>query len=530
MPKRVLLLASLFSVLAFGTAEAADIVDGWTQTYCETVRSLIQTIGAPCRTSRSAAMMYLSMQDAVNSITHEYEPYILDYAASPAASKEAAATTAAYEVMMGVYPTRAYLFNPRYEADLAAIPDGPEKEEGILVGQAVAAAMLELRTNDGTELVVDYEPVMEPGHWRPTWPEYRPAKDPGYGRVTPFGLVSANQFPREDPPALDSVEYAENFEEVRTVGERQANMESTLEYEIGWFWANDQDGTYKATGQMFLMARSVADAAGLEFEDRVHFFAVFALATADAAISSWYSKYETDWDMWRPITGIREADTDGNDLTVAHPDWVPVSYVSPNFPGHVSGHATFAGAAAQVCRRYLGTDELEFVVPTSDPHLTVGWTRTMQSFSQVEQEDGDSRVYIGVHWPFECDGGVVLGRQVGDWTFDNYLRPLAPAPASVENLTPVLRLDPIYPNPTPAGATLRFASATSGQLDVAVYDARGRQVSTLGRTIESGTAEISWDGRGDDGRPVATGVYFIRPTLEGKPVELDGSGRLVVVR
>ncbi|MCA9755964.1 MAG: phosphatase PAP2 family protein [Candidatus Eisenbacteria bacterium] len=530
MSKRVLMLASLSSVLVFGTAEAADVVDGWTQTYVETVRSLIQTIGAPCRTSRSAAMMYLSMQDAVNSITHEYEPYVLEYSASPTASKEAAATTAAYEVMMGVYPTRAYLFDPRYEADLAAIPDGPEKEEGILVGQAVAAAMLELRSEDGSELVVEYEPILEPGHWRPTWPEYRPPKDPGYGRVRPFGLYCACQFPREEPPALDSVEYFENFEEVRIVGEQHADMESTLEYEIGWFWANDQDGTYKATGQMFLMAKAVADAADLQFEDRVHFFGLYSLAMADAAIAGWYAKYETDWDVWRPVTGIREADTDGNDLTIAQPDWIPISYVSPNFPGHVSGHAAFGGAAAQIFRRYLGTDEMDFVVPTSDPHLQINWTREMHSFTQVETEIGDSRIYIGVHWPFECDGGTVLGRQIGDWTIDNYLRPIDPLTASVETTTPVVRLEPIYPNPTHAGATLRFASATSGRLDIVIYDAAGRQVSLLGRSIQAGTAEISWDGNGADGRPVATGVYFIRPTLEGEPVELDGSGRLVVVR
>lgn len=526
-------LVALVALVVFPASAFADIVDGWTDTYCETVKTLIQTTAGPCRTSRSAAMMYLAMYDAVNSITRTHEPYLLEVPASANASREAAATTAAYEVMMSIYPTRAYLFDPRYAADLALIPEGAEKTEGIEIGRTIAAAIIALRSDDGSQDPVTYEPIEEPGHWRPTWPEFRAAKDPGYGRVTPFGLEAAEQFPRSAAPALDSPEYFEAWEEVRTRGSMHANTEGTLEYEIGWFWANDQDGTFKPTGHIYALTKAVADAAGLDFEERVHLFGLIGLATADAAIAAWNAKYETDWDLWRPITGIREADTDGNPLTEPDPDWVPVSFFTPNFPGHVSGHATFGGASSQILRRYFGTDEMEFVVPTADPHLAFGWTRTMYSFSQAENENADSRIYIGVHWRFDCDGGLALGRQVGDWIFDHYLRPVDGLVSALpDGGASTLLLESLWPNPTPGAATLRFATPMGGDLDVAIFDAGGRRVGGLGGVaVPGGVVEIAWDGRGLDGRSLAPGVYYVRGALDGQPLGSPGGGaRLVVLR
>lgn len=514
-------------------ASAMDVVGGWTDTFCDAVKSLIQTTAGPCRTSRTGAMMYLAMHDAVNSITREYEPYAFDALASPTASTEAAATTAAYEILMAAYPTRAYLFTPRYEGDLAQIADGPAKTEGVDVGRAAAAAMIALRAGDGMGDPVVYEPVLEPGHWRPTWPEYRAAKDPGYGRVTPFGLESADQFPRSVPPAIDSPEYFEAWDEVRRIGGLTSYQEGALEWEIGWFWANDQDGTYKANGHIYQMTKSIADAAGLAFEDRVHLFGLMGLAAADAAIAGWYSKYETEWDVWRPVTGIREADTDGNPLTEADPNWVPLSYVTPNFPAYVSGHACFAGASSQLLRRYFGTDEMVFVVPTADPHLLPGWTRTMHSFSQAENENADSRIFIGVHWRFDCDDALRVGHHVGDWIYDNYLQRREPLVAGVpDGLASRALLDLMWPNPSAGPTNLRFMTEVPGLLHVTLFDAAGRRVHELSsRRVEAGVTELNWNGRAVNQELIAPGVYYVGAALNGSALGTGGEkARLVVLR
>jgi hypothetical protein len=528
--RRSLLVAGLIGATT-SAAFGDDPFLGWTDTYCETVKTLVQSNAGPCRTARSGALMYLAMYDAVNSITKTNAPYLVDYPAPPNASQKAAATCAAYDVMMAIYPTRAYLFDPRLQEDLDAIPDGPEKADGIAVGQAVAAAILASRVDDGSEDTITYEPVMEPGHWRPTWPDYRNANDPHYGRVLPFGMATSGQFLPADAPAIDSEEYFESWDEVRRIGDDRANAIGTLPWEIGWFWANDQDGTFKPTGHMFFLTKVVSQVAGLSLAENARLFGLMGIAIADAAIAAWNTKYETDWDVWRPITGIREADTDGNPLTYPVADWTPASHFTPNFPSYTSGHSTFAAANAQVLRRFLGTDEMEFTLATADPHLPYGATRTMHSFTQAENENADSRVYIGVHWRFDCDRALEVGRLVGDWTFDNYLRPISEQTSGVAERPFAVRLEAVYPNPTPGRTHLRLSTEVPGALRVAVFDASGRRISEVdSRQVAAGSVELVWDGLGSNRRPVAPGVYFVRGTLDGRPLDIHDSRARVVVR
>jgi len=477
-------------------------------------------------------MMYLAMYDAVNSIDGTHEPYLIDYPAPAGASMEAAAVVAAHDVLLSIYPIRQSMLDNAMNADLALIPDGQSKSDGMTVGHAVAAAMVSARSNDGSS----YDPVDAGqnvvGHWRPTWPDFRTGCHAAWGLVLPFGLTSGGQFLPPPPPALTSQEYTDNFNEVRLYGAEHGDEENTEQREIAYFWANDQDGTSKPPGQLAEMTKIVSQQQGLGMVENARLFALVGICIGDAAIACWDSKYDTDLDYWRPITGIREADTDGNPDTQPDPDWVPRSHFTPNFPSYTSGHTTFGGSVSQVLRRYFGFDEITWVQTTDDPHLDAGWTRVMHSFTQAEVENHDSRIWLGVHWRVDCDAAMELGHHIGDWAFDNYLRPRSggPGTSSVGKAGAHLQLLTIAPNPTQGPAQFRFALMEPGRLGLSIFDAQGRQVRNIESRDAVGSSWISWDGMDAERRPVAPGVYFVRGVLNGQTADPASGSRLIVLR
>jgi hypothetical protein len=155
---------------------------------------------------------------------------------------------------------------------------------------------------------------------------------------------------------------------------------------------------------------------------------------ADAAIAAWESKYY--YKLWRPITGVREGDGDGNDATQGDPSFMPLGApasnltgpnFTPPFPAYPSGHAVFGGALFQTLRRFYGTDRIgfqfvsdEFNGETLDNQGNVRLLtpRRWSSLSQAEEENGRSRIYLGIHWAFDCTRGIVQGQQVADSVFD----------------------------------------------------------------------------------------------------------------
>lgn len=525
-------LAAIVGALALApaTALAIDPFLTWTDHSNALTRTLNQTRSCPCPISRAIAMMYLAQFDAVNSILGVYEPYIIAYAAPPGASPEAAAIVAAHDVMLSVYPYRQGLLDTAMNDDLAQIPDGQAKTDGIAVGQAVALAMIAARTNDGADDVLVYQGDNTPGQWRPTFPDFRTGCHALWGNVTPFGLSSGDQFEPPTAPALDSEEYTNNWWEVYQHGSGASEAQSTLQREIAYFWANDQDGTSKPPGQLCDLTKIVSQMQGLSMVENARLFGLLGICMGDAGIACWQSKYGTANDVWRPISGIREADTDGNPETVADPDWLPLCYFSPNFPSYTSGHSTFGGSSSQLMRRYFGFDDYTWVQTTDDPHLDSGWTRTMHSFTQAETENMESRIWLGVHWRFDCEQGVQLGHKLADWAYDHYLLPIETLTSSVPDRRFPVKLMTIAPNPTEGDARLCFALQVPGTLGVGIYDATGRLVHSFTRQAEAGSTWVEWDGRGLDRRPVAPGAYFVRGSLNGQPVDVRSGGRFTIIR
>ncbi|MBK8232612.1 MAG: vanadium-dependent haloperoxidase [Candidatus Eisenbacteria bacterium] len=201
------------------------------------------------------------------------------------------------------------------------------------------------------------------------------------------------------------------------------------------------------------------------------------------------------------MTAIREADTDGNPLTQPDLDWTPLSFFTPNFPGYTSGHSTFGGSNSQLMRRFFGFDEITFDLQTEDPHLDAGWTRTIHSFTQAEEENRDSRIWLGVHFRFDCEQGVELGHHIADWAYDNYLRPIEPLTSSVIGRRNPVQLLTIAPNPTQGRRSSALPSrlrGRSGSGSTMPRDARSasfRRAPPSARTGSSGTVRPPITGR-----------------------------------
>ena len=315
-----------------------------------------------------------------------------------------------------------------------------------------------MRQGDGSEIPephvgVDWITSDQPGHWRQDPISLIPlALGAHWGEVRPFVLQSTHQF--RIPPMLDmaSDEYTAAYNEVKNVGgdgivtPTQRTPEQTF---IGVFWGYDGTPSLCAPPRFYnQITVQIADRTRLQPLQLARLLALVNVAMADAGTSAWESKYH--YDFWRPITGIRESDPgtgptglgDGNPNTIGDTTFTPLGApasnlngpnFTPPFPACASGHATFGGAIFQTFRRFYGTDHIGFTIVSDEFN---GVTRDNQGnvrpymprhfsrFSQAEEENGQSRIYLGIHWSFDKTEGIAQGRQVANYVFDHAFRPL----------------------------------------------------------------------------------------------------------
>lgn len=384
--------------------------------------------GCPGPLARSGAMVQAAVFEAVNSIDREWEPYI-DYVDAPStASKEAAVMAAAYRTMLALFPNSTQELTSEYIARKSLIPSGRAKNQGIRVGNAAAMQILLERTGDGSETPIAYKFLAGPGNYVPSPPAFNPECNPEWGFVKPFTMSRTTQFRPTMGPCgfqnmdelMHSSQYAQQLNEVKSLGRRFGSPRTDEQTQIAFFWANDRNGTYKPPGHLFSITQTVSRDHHLTLEQNARLFALVGLAMGDAAIVAWDAKYNTDVDLWRPVVAIRRADSDGNPDTVQDKRWNPLNQFTPPFPAWISGHATFGAAHAAVMAEFFGTDNVTFTVGSEDPYfnaLPSHPDRTFTSFSQAAVENGISRVYLGVHYRMDAtDGnaaGFALGHHVG---------------------------------------------------------------------------------------------------------------------
>jgi hypothetical protein len=423
-------------------ADVNDEILRWTYYLLDVFRQ----DGGPTSTSRAAAMMYGAAYDAVNSITPIGQPYLRRSsegsrcAAMPSVQLQqcldAAVAWAAASALGHAFPGQASLVQNARNAEDQRIGTGLAVDIGRAVGNQVAADMTSRATNDGSTNNSPYPQDTTPGAWRPTGNGCTTAFAPNWGAVRPFVLTGGSQF-RPPPPGgfasypalLASGLYAQNLNEVQSLGRFNSTTRTAAQTQTAFFWANDVAGTYLPPGQHLDHTMTVARQRGLTPQQNARLFGLVSFALADAAIAAWDAKYRTPTDLWRPETAIELAGTDNNPATNPDASWDPLSVLpdgrrfNPCFPAYISGHATLSSAWAAVMRLFFGTDNIAFTGTTDDPNAR-GVTRQFPSFSSAAREDGRSRIYLGVHFQFDADAGFSTGTAVGEFVFGNALRAL----------------------------------------------------------------------------------------------------------
>jgi hypothetical protein len=436
-------VVALWCLLGAAGTSQGNVVLQWNDIAVRTLTTQNPALN-PFAQARFAAIVQLAVFEAVNAITGDYEGYLgsasapdgVSIAAAVGSSAEAAAIAAAYRVLFNYFGADAATgaaLNADRAASLALIPDGPPKTNGIVAGEAAAAALIALRAGDGSSPPANYLPTPSaPGDWdlTPGCPTTPAGAQLGgilfhWGDVRPFGIVLPatghwyEPFRPAPPPSLASNEYLKDYNEVKTVGsatstaqQRPADRATVVRF-------------YNALSPTFLFhmaARQLAAARGDSLSENARNLALVSIATNDALIASFKTKYH--YNFWRPYTAIRLGATDGNDKTVADPGWT--TFIgTPCFPSYPSNHASGSNAALETLRRIYGAAGHAITLTATIPVIGVT-TLTYSQLQKISDNIDDARVYGGIHFRFDQVAGVSLGREVATYVYKNNLQPVHP--------------------------------------------------------------------------------------------------------
>ena len=397
---------------AVSSAPSANPVIEWNRT----LLAILRTAGAQPPTihsTRSFAILHASIFDAVNNIDGSYSPYRVRLSnVSRRASQPAAADQAAHDVLAALYPAFQTTLDTELQQDLAQIPEGQDKTDGIAIGQTVAAQILAFRGTDGANVPPPpFIPGTQPGEYQFTPPNFAPADFTQWPQVTPFALARADEFRPGPPPQLTSDEYTEVFNEVKSLGFITSKTRTPEQTLIGSFWNGNIQDFWNEIAQTAALGHHL----GLAHSARL--FALLNISLADSTIALFEAKYT--YQFWRPVTAIELAGGDGNPNTNPDPNWLPLSTKTAPDPSYPGAHTTISFAGAEVLKFYFG-DRFTFDVTSRSLQ---GVKRHFTSFSAAAQEAGLSRIYAGQHFRTDHIAGKRLGKKVADSIVETTLLP-----------------------------------------------------------------------------------------------------------
>jgi hypothetical protein len=425
----VLLGVIVFFLSVSAGAASADVVTAWND-HLLAVTTAASVNRPNAEVAAASAYMHIAMYDAISSIDGNYIPFVTHVGNAPAgASREAAAIEAAYRIVaylypMATFPAAATQFANFYAADLGAIPPSQAKTDGMAVGATAANGLIAFRQNDGFRANVPYVFLpLGPGVYQKTpGPDgtvgtYVGPATPWVKQFRPFAILAPDQFRADPPPALDSTQWADDFNEVKAFGaaSNQPNSRSAEQEEIGLFY-----GLINAQVQVNRNLRNLAIAQHLtdDIGESSRFFAQATVTMADAFVGCWDSKYW--YNFWRPVTAIQHADIDGNPATDPDAVWMP-QIVTPTHPEYPSAHGCVTSAYAHAIAEFFGTKRLAggITLTGAAGHPD----RHFDSTDDIVKEIIDARVYNGVHYRTSVVEGTIVGRKVANWVAKFYFQP-----------------------------------------------------------------------------------------------------------
>ena len=408
-PAKSRALLAIVLAAAFAGAAHADVIMDW-NAKADAIAAEKQVL--PAQQSRAMSMLHIAMFEAVNAIERRYTPYKLTLSADRSTSREAAAAAAAYDILLAIYPDQKAVLDAALTASLSGIPETEGKASGLALGKKAAAGVIAFRASDGSSAQESYRPYTKPGVYVPTIvPLFSTI-----GATTPWVMTSGSQFRPGPPPALDSETWTRDVNEIREIGARNSTVRTAEQTTIGRFWFLVGPPSYNP------IVRQAAMAKNMDVVDCARLFALTSIAGNDALVAVFDGKYQ--YNLWRPVTAIRNADITQNPATPREESWLPLGD-TPMHPEYPCAHCITSSAISTVLRNIVGHEFGEFSLTSpAAPGVTRKWSR-LQDYSD---EVANARIYAGFHYRFSTEVGKDMGKKIGELTVATQLRRLeAPA-------------------------------------------------------------------------------------------------------
>jgi len=369
--------------------------------------------------SRYYAMVNIAMHDALNNIVPKYQSYAL-HARDKEADPDVAVAQAAFDVItyfygklnLPIYPSQSVkdYINELLAQSLAGIENGEAKTKGIALGHASAQAIIQNRNDDGIANILT--PAVTsgtlPGEYKLTLPFYAA---PGWGNIKTFSIPSSTYFAVPPPYALNSQQYTDDYNEVKSVGRFNSTTRTADQTDIARFWVENSPYGWNK------IAYEIMEQKNLDAWKAARLLALLQITEADSYIACLKAKIIHYF--WRPVTAIREGDNDGNPNTTGDVNWEVLVPPTPPIADHPSGHASAGGAAAELLRQFFDKDDFNFAFEST---TLPGKARSFSSLSQAARENSLSRIYVGYHFRKAAMDGEALGKSIGEWVATHSLQ------------------------------------------------------------------------------------------------------------
>jgi hypothetical protein len=408
--RKTLLIASA-AALCVASPASADTVCEWVD-FAQLIAGASTPPPEAPRTGehdRAQTQVAIAMFEALNAIDRRFESYLgMPAAARPGASQDAAAATAAYQVLLGHFPGQKAALDDSYNVAMLAVSDPAARDKGKAVGEAAARLALAAGGFDPARKPVHYRPRTSAGMWTAT---QLPVFAPYTLTFKPWILPSFDAVRPAPPPALNSERWARDYDEIKRLGAKTGSARTAEQTLMA---------RYRITPNMTPTLRLIADAKGRALVENARLFALLAMVNDDAGIAAAEAKLH--YNFWRPITAIRNGADDGNDKTVEDSGWEPL-IATPNHPEYPCAHCTYAASTAVVLKSEVG-DSPPGGVRVHSRSIPNSIVQVVPSLDAWVKEVSVSRMYGGVHYRFSNEAGEEVGRKVAEMALAKVMRPL----------------------------------------------------------------------------------------------------------